>query len=283
VTAGMTRWGLPGRPPAVGGPGRAATVALAPPSWLRSGLGYWLDSLGAMLRFEFGRARSWAGMMVLVQTFMGAGMALMYGFFYPHIGPLRALYIATGAPVLALIPLGFVMLPSTITIERLEGTFDYVWSLPAPRSAQVVAAFALYSLIALPGTVLALVVAAWRYDAPLSLSPLLAPALVACALVAITVGYGMALVVSEPMIMNLITNALVFFVLLFSPIVFPASQLPGWLYDVHRVLPFYNMAVVIRAGLTQGVVSDVTTSFVVLAAWAAAGCSATAWAIGRRR
>jgi ABC-2 type transport system permease protein len=242
-----------------------------------------LDSLGAMLRFEFGRARSWAGMMVLVQTFMGAGMALMYGFFYPHIGPLRALYIATGAPVLALIPLGFVMLPSTITIERLEGTFDYVWSLPAPRSAQVVAAFALYSLIALPGTVLALVVAAWRYDAPLSLSPLLAPALVACALVAITVGYGMALVVSEPMIMNLITNALVFFVLLFSPIVFPASQLPGWLYDVHRVLPFYNMAVVIRAGLTQGVVSDVTTSFVVLAAWAAAGCSATAWAIGRRR
>lgn len=261
----------------------AATVPFTPPSSLRSGLGYWLESVRTMFRFEFGRVRAWAGMMVLVQTFMGAGMALMYGFFYPHVSPTEALYIATGAPVLALIPLGFVMLPSTITVERLEGTFDYVWSLPAPRSAQAVAVFALYSLIALPGTVLALVVAAWRYDVVLTLSPLLGPSLVACAMVAIAVGYGMALVVAQPMIMNLISNALVFFVLLFSPIVFPASQLPEWLYDVHRVLPFYNMAVVIRAGLTQGVVTDVTTSFVVLAAWAAAGCAATAWAVRKHR
>jgi ABC-2 type transport system permease protein len=283
VTAPITSRGEPSRAATGARVNLTPAVPLMPPSWLRSGLGYWFGSVGAMLRFEFGRVRAWAGMMVIVQTFMGAGMALMYGFFYPHIGPTQALYIATGAPVLALIPLGFVMLPSTITVERLEGTFDYVWSLPAPRSAQAVAAFALYSLIALPGTVLALVVAAWRYDAHLSLSPILAPSLVVCAMVAITVGYGMALVVSEPMVMNLIANALVFFVLLFSPIVFPASQLPQWLYDVHRVLPFYNMAVVIRAGLTQGVVSDVTTSFVVLAAWAAAGCTATAWAVGRRR
>ena len=82
------------------------------------------------------RIRAWAGMMVLVETFMGAGMALMYRLFYPHIGPTRALYIATGARI-SLIPLGFVMLPSTITVERLEGTFDYVWSLPAPRSARL--------------------------------------------------------------------------------------------------------------------------------------------------
>jgi ABC-2 type transport system permease protein len=74
-----------------------------------------------------------------------------------------------------------------------------------------------------------------------------------------------------------------FVVLLFSPIVYPASQLPTWLRETHRVLPFYNMATVIRAGLTKGVVSDVTTSFLVLVAWAAAGCAATAWAVGRRR
>jgi ABC-type polysaccharide/polyol phosphate export permease len=31
---------------------------------------------------------------------------------------------------------------------------------------------------------------------------------------------------------NVIVNALIFVVLLFSPIVYPVSQLPGWLYDV---------------------------------------------------
>ena len=193
-------------------------------SALRSGPGYWLASLGSMLRFEYGKVRRWAGMMVVVQTLMGAGMALMYGFFYPHITPARALYITTGSPTLALIPLGFVMLPGAIGMEKLEGTFDYIWSLPAPRSAQATATFLVYSLIALPGTALALVAATWRYGADLSLSPLLVPAALVCALVAITVGYGMALAIPNPMVTNVITNALVFFVLLFSPIVYPTSQ-----------------------------------------------------------
>jgi len=252
------------------------------PSSLRSGPGYWVASLGCMLRFEYGRIRQWVPMMVVIQTMMGAGMALMYGFFYPHITPARALYITTGAPTLALIPLGFVMLPGSVGSEKMEGTFDYIWSLPAPRSAQATATFLLYSLIGLPGTALALLVAMWRYGAHLAPSPLLVPAALLCALVAIAVGYGMALAISNPLVMNLIANALVFVVLLFSPIVYPASQLPGWLYAAHRVLPFYNMAVVIRAGLTSGLVAHVTTSFLVLIGWTIAGCGATAWVIGRR-
>jgi ABC-2 type transport system permease protein len=70
---------------------------------------------------------------------------------------------------------------------------------------------------------------------------------------------------------------------LFSPIVYPVSQLPRWFAEVHYFLPFYNMAVVIRAGLTSGAVAHVATSFVVLAAWTAAGGSATVWVVGRRR
>jgi len=65
------------------------------------------------------------------------------------------------------------------------------------------------------------------------------------------------------MVTNVVTNALMFVVLLFSPIVYPVSQLPRWLATVHYFLPFYNMAVVIRAGLTSGVAAHVATSFVV--------------------
>jgi ABC-2 type transport system permease protein len=257
---------------------------LLPPGHdLRSGPPYWVGSLRAMLRYDWGGMRQWVGMMVVIQAMMGAGMVLMYGFFYPQITVARALYIATGAPTLALIPLGFVMVPNLVMQEKLRGTFDYVWSLPVPRSAHAVSTFSLFTVLALPGTVLALLVATWRYGIHLSLSPLLIPAVLLCALMAVTVGYALALAIANPLVTNVIVNALIFVVLLFSPIVYPASQLPGWLYDVHRVLPFESMAVVMRAGLTTGLATDVGLSFLVLGAWTVAGCAVTAWVVGRRR
>jgi ABC-2 type transport system permease protein len=258
------------------------TEPLLPRGELRSGFSYWLGSLRAMLRYDWGRLRPWVGMMVVIQTLMGAGMVLMYGFFYPSITPERALYIATGAPTLALIPLGLVMVPNGVMQDKLQGTFDYVWSLPTRRSAQMLSTFALYTLMALPGTVLALLVAVGRYGIHLSLSPVLIPAVLLCALTSVTVGYALALAIKNPLVTNVIVNALIFVVLLFSPIVYPASQLPGWLFDVHRVLPFESMATVMRAGLTTGLATDVGLSFLVLVIWGVAGCAVTAWVVGRR-
>ena len=255
---------------------------LEPRRGLRSGFPYWVESLRCMFRYDWGRLRQWVPMTVVIQTCMGAGMVLMYGFFYPQITPERALFIATGAPTLSLIPLGFVMVPNGVMQEKLGGTFDYVWSLPVRRSAQIASTFTLYTLMALPGTVLALLVATWRYGVHLSVSPLLLPAVLLCAVMAVTVGYGMALLIPNPLVTNVIVNALIFVVLLFSPIVYPASQLPGWLFDVHRVLPFESMAQVMRAGLSTGLATDVGLSFAVLGAWTLAGCAAAAWVVGRR-
>jgi ABC-2 type transport system permease protein len=261
------------------------SAAASPPGivQLRSGVSYWAASFGVMLRFEFGRARESAALTVIVQTFMGAGMALTYGFFYPHVTPTVALYVTTGTPTLALIPLGFVMVPGVIGEQKIEGTFDYIWSLPVPRSAQAASTFLLYTLLALPGTLLALLVATWRYGVHLEISPLVVPAVLLCAVTAVTVGFAMALAIANPLTTNLVTNAVIFVVLLFSPIVYPISHLPGWLSETHRILPFYNMAVAMRAGLTRGLVTHAATSFLVLAAWAVAACLSTAWVIGRRR
>ena len=78
-----------------------------PQTELRSGVGYWVASLASMMRFDYGRVRQWVPMMIVIQTLMGAGMALLYGFFYPQITAIRALYITTGAPTLALVPARF--------------------------------------------------------------------------------------------------------------------------------------------------------------------------------
>lgn len=253
----------------------AAAFATAPAT------GWW-RAFALSLRWEWGDARQWAGMMIVIQFMMGAGMAMMYGFFYPEITPTTALYIATGIPTLALIPLGFIMIPGGVGEQRMNGTFDFMWSLPTPRSAQIVAMFALYSLMSLPGTVLALLVATWRYSVTLEVSWLVVPAVGLAALMAVSVGAAMAFAIPNPMITNLIANALVFVVLLFSPIVYPVANLPGWLAAMHDVLPFQHMARVIRAGLTDGVVSDVTTSFLVLGVWAVTGAAITGWVAHRR-
>ena len=261
----------------------AAAPAGQLPSTTRSGAGHWLRSLHRMLRFDLRRARQWALMMAVAQVFMGAGMAVMYGFFYPEVDEVTALYIVTGTPTLALIPLGLLMLPESVNQQRLEGTFDFTWSLPVPRTAQATSTFLLYTLLSLPGMVLSLVVVTLLYGIQLSVSPLIVPAVLLCALMAVSVGFGMALAIPNPMVVSVITSALTFVVLLFSPIVYPPSHLPVWLFAIHQALPFYNMAVVIRAGLSVGLVNDLAQSFLVLGAWTVAGWALTGWVIGRRR
>jgi hypothetical protein len=61
-----------------------------------------------------------------------------------------------------------------------------------PRSAQAVSTFLLFTLLSLPGAVLALVVSAWHYGVRLSISPLLLPGMLLCAVMAVWVGFGMA-------------------------------------------------------------------------------------------
>ena len=55
-------------------------TALSSPT-LRRGAAYWLTGYRGMLRFDLASAREWLVPFVLVQILMGAGMALIYGFY----------------------------------------------------------------------------------------------------------------------------------------------------------------------------------------------------------
>jgi len=134
-----------------------------------------------------------------------------------------------------------------------------------------------------PGIVATLALAAWRYGLTLTVSPMAVPALLLSSLMATAVGFAMAQLIARPVVTNAIVNALIFVVLIFSPVEFPISRLPLWLADVHRVLPVYYLGQVLRASVTQGLVSNVALSYAVVAAWTVAACAGTAWAVGRRR
>ena len=79
-----------------------------------------------------------------------------------------------------------------------------------------------------------------------------------------------------------VAQLLVFFVMGFSPILYPSSQQPGWLATVNGWLPFEHMATIVRAGLTTGMVTGIGRSYAIVAAWGVAGTALAARALLRR-
>src|SRR5690554_1122171 len=74
----------------------------------------------------------------------------------------------------------------------------------------------------------AVLVAEARFDLPLQVDwPVLVASVVLVTVTATSVGYAVAVVLT-PLLAQVVSQVLVFFVLLFSPVTFSASQLPAW-------------------------------------------------------
>lgn len=250
---------------------------------VRRGVRYWTASYAAMLRFDLAAQRNWLPMFALMQVLFGAGMAIIYGFYIGHLSKDAALFIVSGSPALAVLTAGLIGVTMMVTERQQAGTWDFIWSLPAPRSAAVASTFTVFTLLAIPGIVVTLALAAWRYSVTLAVSPMAVPALLLSSLMITSVGFAVAQLIARPVVTNAIVNALIFVVLIFSPVQFPISRLPLWLADVHRVLPAYYLGQVLRASVTHGLVSNLALSYAVLAAWTVAAWVGTAWVVARRR
>jgi ABC-2 type transport system permease protein len=250
---------------------------------IRRGARNWLSGYAAMLRFDLAAQRNWLPMFLLMQIMFGAGMAIIYGFYIGHLTRDAALFLVSSSPALAVLTAGLIGVVMMASERQQAGTWDFIWSLPAPRSAVVAATFTVLTVLSVPGIVVALVLAAWRYGLTLTVSPAVVPALLLSSLMATSVGFAITMLIAKPVVTNAVVNALVFVVLIFSPIQFPIGRLPLWLADVHRVLPVYYLGQVIRASLTTGIVTNTALSYVMLTAWTMAAWAGTAWVVGRRR
>lgn len=249
---------------------------------VRRGARRWLRSYLMMMRFDVRGLGQWLVIGIAVQVLMGAGAAIMYGFYLGDLPELARVFIATGVPALGLIPVGFVMVPGMVAQQRIAQTYDFVWSLPVPRLAAAASTFTVFTLMALPGFVTSLGVAVWYYAVDVRISWIVVPAVGLTALMCTSVGFGMAHAIKDPLAVNFIANMVIFFVLLFSPIIVPITQFPDWLASIHQVLPFYHIAQVLRDALSTGLVADPQASYVWLTAWTLAGWCATGWVVGRR-
>ena len=243
------------------------------PQWLR---GYFL-----MMKWQFLSQRSYLALSLVIQIMIAAGFIYGISFFYPQITPEIGKYLTTGAPTLILIVVGLVMVPQVVAMERTAGTFDYIWSLPVPRMAFVAADTTNTFAMMLPGITLAVVLGAVHFDFSLDISILVIPAVILISLCGTFVGYALAMAVPKPMMAQVITQVMIFAVMLFSPVMFPAERLPGWLQSIHTVFPIQYMA-----DLTRGTLTDLDVNlglaFIVVGAWCLAGFIVT-WIVVRRR
>jgi ABC-2 type transport system permease protein len=138
-------------------------------------------------------------------------------------------------------------------------------------------------ITALPAVVLTLASGVARYHLHLDITPAVVPAVLAVSLTGVLMGYAVAHAITVPMIARLVSVSLIFVSFGFSPIMFPAGQLPGWLAQVNRWLPSGSMATIMRSALVSGMATGVGRAYLVVAAWAAGSGLIAAWAVGHRR
>ncbi|GAA1617299.1 ABC transporter permease [Leucobacter chromiireducens] len=205
---------------------------------------------------------------IVVQTGLAVSTVLGYEILIGDVSPEAALFLATGAPTITLITVGLVMTPQQMSQSRLEGSAEWLRTLPVPRAAFLAADLSVWTLLALPGLVLGAVVGAIRYDLSYELQWWIVPVALLVSLTAASIGYAFA-VILPPMIAMLLSQLLVFLLLLFSPISFPAAHLPQWLQNVHDVLPIESMANLMRAGLAGQTFSASGRDLLVVLLWCA--------------
>jgi ABC-2 type transport system permease protein len=250
---------------------------------LRSGAAYWWRSYLLMTRWELLSIRLELPLFVILQFMLGAGMALGFGFLFEDPRGAQALYLSTGATVIPMMMVGLVVLPQTVAQQKIEGTYQYLFGLPVPRMCMYLAGLTVWTLVALPSSIAALLVGAWRYDLNLSVDPLVVPATLLTIAVSAAIGYAFAHGLPNPRVTHVLTQLLVFVLVMFSPINFPADRLPGWLEAAHAWLPPQHAATLMRATLTEGLVDETyVRSFAILGAWTVGCWVITAWVMSRR-
>lgn len=233
-------------------------------------------------KWQFLRNSSFAVFSFVVQILISVGIIFGFSFLIPNIDAQTALYLITGAPAVIMLTTGLVMMSQMIAEDKGQGTIEYMLSWPIPRWIYILGDALYWFCMTLPGVFLSLLVGSLYFKVPLSfgLSGLLVVLL--SGLTAMSVGYAMA-VLLPPKFTHLLSQILVFGIMLFSPISFPAERLPSWLAAVHHVLPIQHVAQTMRASFAPDYFTAGISSYLILLFWAVVCFSLSVLALKKRR
>lgn len=234
-----------------------------------------------LIEWQALRLKSFLWLGIIVQALFALGIVLGYPLLFPNIDKTTILFLATGAPAISLITIGLVGVPQMVAQAKTEGSIDYMRTLPIPRVVYLLADMTVLLVTILPGVVFAVILGAWRFGLDLQVSLLVVPAMLLVIMTTTSIGYALAMLL-PPLVANILTQVLVVFVLMFSPLNFPPDRLPDWLAAIHRVLPIQAMGEVIRGTLAGHDFPVGGGPFLLLAAWCAVTFAITSVVLTRR-
>jgi ABC-2 type transport system permease protein len=249
----------------------------------RRGPAYWLHGYWRMFVWDLVNLRLLIPGLTVLMICTGAGFVLGIGLFFRQIPQTAAVYVATGVPIVNLLSISLILEPQMVAEQRAGGSYEFLRSMPVPRSMMAMAWYTVSLIPAIPAIVVALAVGVARYHFQLHVTPMIVPAILATSFTGMLMGYALAHGVRNPMITQMASVMLIFVIFGFSPIMFPASQLPHWLAVVNRWLPFESMTTVVRSALVRGIATEVGRAYAVLAAWSVVCGLIAARAVGHRR
>jgi ABC-2 type transport system permease protein len=240
-----------------------------------------LRSYRVLTTWQFRRMKMFLPLGIVVQALFALGIVAGYPLLFPTMDRTTILYLATGGPVIALITLGLVAVPQMVSMAKTEGTLAYMRSLPIPRVVYLLADTTVWMVVVLPGVAFAVIIGSIRFGLDLQVSVLVVPAVILVALTATSVGYALASV-APPMIANMASQVIVVFILMFSPLNFPADRLPGWLAALHSVLPIQAMGEVMRGTIASNSFPLTWGAFFLLGIWCVGSFATTSLVMTRR-
>ena len=218
---------------------------------------------------------------IVLQAVLACGIVYGLAFLLPNIDASSALYLSTGAPTLTILLTGLTIVPQELIQLKRSGGYDYMRTFPVPRLGFLAAEVSVWLVAQVPAIALSLVVAAARFHFTLRVNPLVVPIVLLVAATSAAVGYALALALSVNLAQS-VTQFVSVGLLLFSPIDFPMSRLPGALQAVHQVLPVAAMADLLRWSLTGVNEQSLALGMGVVAAWCAAALLLCWWIAVRR-
>ena len=245
-----------------------------------AGVARWRQ-FGLVFQWQLRRNLTLMPLYVVVQLVLSVATVVGYGLLIGDPAPDAARYLVTGAPTISLVMLGLAMTPQFVAQSRTEGSLDWMRALPISRPVFLLADLAVWTMVALPGLVLSIIVGALRVHLDLSMSWLIVPAALLIALTSASIGYAIANL-CPPTLAQLISQVLVFVILLFSPLSYPADRLPQWGQAVHHWLPLESMGEIMRHTILSADFAAPLSAWLLLAAWCAAAVAGASWALGRR-
>jgi ABC-2 type transport system permease protein len=242
----------------------------------------WLRAYRRMCAWQVTDLKLLLPVLSCVLMLQGAGFVLGIGLLFRHVPAPAAAFVVTGVPVVNLITAGLIFEPQIVASRRHAGSYDFIQSLPVPRSAAAAAWYTIALATAMPAVVLALVTGSLRYHVAFAITPAVVPAALLTCFTGVIMGYAIAHGVRVPTVAQLVSVTLIFVIFGFSPVMFPAGQMPGWLAAVNNWLPFGSMATILRSALISEP-GGLARAYLVVSGWAVLSVLVAARAVGRRR